>query len=88
MLCTSCTQIQAALLRRTGRPLLRGSWEWKGLDPLICARCGAVLPERTNSEPLLEKLGQLSRFGLIDGGEPLLGGRSKTTEEGMGSCAE
>jgi MoaA/NifB/PqqE/SkfB family radical SAM enzyme len=88
MLCTNCTQIQAALLRRTGRPLLRGSWEWKGLEPLICAHCGAVLPERNNTEPLLEKLGQLSKFGLIEGGEPLLGVQPKTKEKGNDQCAE
>lgn len=72
MLCVSCTQIQVAILRRTGRPLLRGSWEWKRLEPLICARCGAVLPEADSTGPLLEKLGQLSRFGLTEGGDPLL----------------
>lgn len=88
MLCGSCTQIQAALLRRTGRPLLRGAWEWKGLEPLICARCGAVLPERSGSDPLLEKLGQLSKFGLIEGGEPLLGVQAKARGKGMSTCAE
>jgi hypothetical protein len=72
MLCVRCAQIQAAILRRTGRPLLRGSWEWRRLEPLICACCGAVLPETDSAEPLLEKLGQLSRFGLTEGGDPLL----------------
>jgi hypothetical protein len=88
MLCVSCTQIQAALLRRTGRPLLRGSWEWKGLEPLICARCGAVLPESDASDPLTEKLGQLSRFGLIENGAPLMRARSRTKDEELGQCAE
>lgn len=72
MLCGSCTQIQVAILQRTGRRLLRGSWEWKRLEPLICTRCGAVLPEQDSAESLLEKLGQLSRFGLTEGGDPIL----------------
>jgi hypothetical protein len=82
MLCTSCTQIHAAMLRRTGRPLLRGAWEWRALEPLVCARCGAVLPERSGSDPLLEKLGQLSRFGLIEGGGPILEEQTRTKGEG------
>jgi hypothetical protein len=73
MLCSSCIQIQVAILRRTGRRPVRGSWEWKHLEPLICTRCGAILPESKSSDPLLEKLGQLSRFGLTEGGDPILG---------------
>jgi hypothetical protein len=84
MLCLSCTQIQVAILRRTGRPLLRGSWEWKRLAPQICSRCGAVLPESDSAGPLLDKLGQLSRFGLIEGGAPLLGVRPQRKDKATG----
>lgn len=88
MLCSSCTQIQIAILRRTGRPLLRGAWEYQRLEPLICARCGAVLPEQDNTGPLLEKLGQLSRFGLAGTVRPLLGVKQPTTDTESKLCAE
>lgn len=77
MLCSTCNQISMAILRRSGRALLRGSWEWARLESLICSRCGAVLPERDTAEPLLEKLTQLSRFGLAEGGSPLLGTKNR-----------
>lgn len=80
MLCSSCTQIQIAILRRTGRPVLRAAWEEERLERLICARCGAVLPEQDSAEPLLDKLGQLSRFGLASGYRPLLRVRDPTTD--------
>lgn len=80
MLCSSCTQIQIAILRNTGRPLLRGAWEHQRLEQLFCARCGAVLPEQDNTGPLLEKLGQLSRFGLVGGVKPLLGVQQPTID--------
>jgi|GEM_PF-2000650 len=88
MLCSSCTQIQIAILRRTGRPFLRGVWEERRLEPLICARCGAVLPERDDTGQLLDKLGQLSRFGLAGSIRPLLGVKHPNTDAESSICAE
>lgn len=88
MLCSRCTQIQIAILKTTGRPFIRGVWEERRLEPLLCARCGAVLPERDSAGPLLDKLGQLSRFGLAGSFRPLLGVKVPTTDTESKSCAE
>lgn len=46
--------------------------EWARLRPVLCSGCGAVLPEADLTGTMLGKISQLARFGLVDGGPPLL----------------
>lgn len=75
MLCGDCIRFSAVLVRRTGRPLLRGAWETRRARPEKCIRCGAPIPDADAVEPMRETRSRLSRFGLIGGGRQLLGGR-------------
>ncbi len=74
MLCTHCEESQADMARPSVFPLPDGSGngEWAQLRPVLCSGCGSVLPETDLTGTMLGKISQLARFGLVDGGPPLL----------------
>lgn len=80
MHCPACSQLQTKMVRRTRSPLLRGLREYRRLEPFLCAWCGAILPEWDSAPLLLEKLRQLSRFGLLGHSGALL--RRRWGQEG------
>lgn len=82
MQCPACSQYPMTTVRRTRSPLLRGVREYRRLEPFLCAWCGAVLPEWDSAPLLLEKLRQLSRFGLVGSSGALL--RRRWGHEGQG----
>jgi hypothetical protein len=74
MLCPSCRSSER---QRLFSPVARGVLQ--ELSVLLCERCGAVLPPLDETEALLAKLAQLSRFGLAAGAGPILAGRGDGT---------
>lgn len=83
MLCAQCESYPAEVVGRSGFSRPEGKGEWDRLRPIICSRCGSVLPDADQTGTMLGKLSQLARFGLVDGGRPLLepagvgGGRAR-----------
>jgi len=69
MLCQQCER--DVLLGHRERPNPLGATADK-LAGLVCAQCGTVLPADDVTRRLLEKLTQLSRFGLGGESAPLL----------------
>ncbi len=74
MLCTHCEESRTDVTRRSVFPLPDGNGhgEWAPLRPVLCSDCGSVLPEADLTGTMLGKISQLARFGLVDGGPPLL----------------
>jgi hypothetical protein len=66
MLCQQCER--EVLLGRRERP----DATTEKLAGLVCGRCGKVLPVDDGTRRLLDKLTQLSRFGLGGESPPLL----------------
>jgi len=71
MLCNRCDEETAPRDRRR-RPPLEAPALGGGLSALVCARCGTILPAPDPVRRMLEKLSQLSRFGLGGDSGPLL----------------
>jgi len=71
MLCGRCRETPAAT-RRNGRMIPREIDDAEPLARILCSACGEVLPDPDPTDGILEKLVQLSRFGLVGGGSPLL----------------
>jgi hypothetical protein len=72
VLCQRCESLLSGLSRTT--PELRRRWSESGkpLGPVLCARCGGVLPTEDIVNAMLTKRSQLSRFGLGGEDRPLL----------------
>ena len=71
MLCPRChhrTAVETVARRPSWRIVLSA----ERLSPLVCDRCGAVLPQEDATDRLLGKLSQLARFGLAAEASPLL----------------
>lgn len=74
MLCTHCEGSREDAMRRSLFPVPDGNADsqWAHLRPVLCSGCGSVLPEADLTGTMLGKISQLARFGLVDGGPPLL----------------
>ncbi len=70
MLCEKCER-EAALGKR-GRRIPAAAVKHPDLNAQLCTSCGAVLPAEDGTRRMLEKLSQLSRFGLGGESPPLL----------------
>ncbi len=70
MLCQKCER-EVALGERGRRPT-PPSAKHPDLNAQLCAGCGALLPAEDGTRRMLEKLSQLSRFGLGGESPPLL----------------
>ena len=72
MLCEKCQRDSGQGKNRHTPPLAQPASAERLLG-LLCARCGKVLPAEDGTKRLLDKLSQLSRFGLGGESPPLLG---------------
>ena len=70
MLCERCER--EMVLGNRGRSDRNSGGEHPGLNSQLCSNCGAVLPAEDGTQRMLEKLLQLSRFGLGGESPPLL----------------
>jgi hypothetical protein len=73
MLCNDCRSRLQQHPRDSATPVRPALTEQDApLRALLCAGCGALLPQAGAFDIIVEKLAQLARFGLDPDGRPLL----------------
>ncbi|MGH7476891.1 MAG: hypothetical protein ACRELD_11415 [Longimicrobiales bacterium] len=59
-------------MQRSTHRLLTREHGWERLSPLLCQRCGSLLPLVSAHDLMLSNLARLARFGLAAGEQPIV----------------